>query len=120
VKLDFTRADKERRRQVTTAQVGYANKATGRQETTKDSNKENKPNTTSTGPSMAYCWSHGYGNNASHSSKTCTNPLPGHRTEATVDNMLGGCCVIKRRMGERAIYKRPVRALPTDQPPAEK
>jgi hypothetical protein len=69
---------------------------------------------------MAYCWYHGYGNNASHSSKTFTNPLPGHRTEATVDNMLGGCCVTKRRMGEQAIYKRPIRAQPTDQTPAEK
>ena len=108
VVADFTAADVERRRTVTTADLGYqrhqANKATD--------NKENTPigaNTNFAPIPLAYCWSHGLGPNTNHTSTSCNRPEPGHRKEATADNMLGGCCIIKRRNGERAVYVRPAR-----------
>jgi hypothetical protein len=112
LKLDFTTADKERRRQLTTAQAGFANKATQDKENQIPS-KPPPPNVGAKTTVMGYCWSHGYGSNTNHTSSTCTNPQPGHRMEATVDNMLGGCCIIKRRTGERAVYKRPERKQPS-------
>jgi hypothetical protein len=91
---DFTRADKERNRHLTTKQTGFANKTV-----------ENTPvrelNT------MSYCWSHGLSHNTTHTSATCSFPQPGHQKEATVANMMGGCCIIKRQKGERAVYRRP-------------
>jgi hypothetical protein len=39
---------------------------------------------------MYYCHTHGLGKNAGHTSTTCTNPGPQHKTEATISNMLGG------------------------------
>jgi hypothetical protein len=36
-----------------------------------------------------YCWSHGAGRNRNHTSITYHNLAPGHRTEATICNMLG-------------------------------
>jgi hypothetical protein len=108
LKTAFEQADKERRRNTNTAgEMGYANKAANKPNT--DSNKENTVPST-----MYYCWSHGYGSNPNHTGKTCTNPQTGHRPEATVENMMGGCCVIKRRMGERAVYKRPQRNPPSN------
>ena len=114
----FNAADKERRRNTTTSsEMGYANKAAFNK--VEEEKKENKPphhhNAT-----MYYCWTHGYGPNSTHTSKTCSNPQTGHQTKATVDNMMGGCCVIKRRMGEKAIYRRPQRVMqPPTQPPTE-
>ena len=35
------------------------------------------------GGSMFYCWSHGLGKNATHTSQTCKKPKPGHMREAT-------------------------------------
>jgi hypothetical protein len=116
--LDVTNADKERRRQLTVSQAGFANKATGMySEEKKEDDHGGKQNTTTR---MTYCWSNGYGNNPNHSSATCTNPQSGHRTDATVDNMLGGCCIIKRRQGEQAVNKRPQQNLQTETPKAEK
>ncbi|CAB9512292.1 hypothetical protein SEMRO_527_G160760.1 [Seminavis robusta] len=99
----FTSADKERRRILTPKQVGYANKATEKP-TKGTANK-----TQIGGIPMYYCWSHGQGPNSNHTSNTCTKKLPGHRDEATADDMLGGCCVIHRRAGEKAVYRRPQR-----------
>ncbi|CAB9519302.1 hypothetical protein SEMRO_1007_G230400.1 [Seminavis robusta] len=73
LELHFKKADKERRRTLTAAEVGYANAATDKAKIT------------------------------------------GHRKEATADNMMGGCCIIKRRNGERAIYRRPNRNPPRDE-----
>jgi hypothetical protein len=39
---------------------------------------------------MYYCHTHGLGTNADHTSATCTNPGPEHKTEATISKMLGG------------------------------
>jgi hypothetical protein len=103
LKTDFNKADKERRRTVTSANGGYANKAT---EEKVNKATEDKQKTAATFPAsyvpipLYYCWSHGLGSNPNHTSKTCTMNQPGHRVEATADNMLGGCCIIKRRSGE--------------------
>ena len=114
----FNAADKERRRSLTTSgTLGFANKATHKVE---EEYKENIPPKTGHGPATAkattmfYCWTHGLGPNPNHTSSTCSNQQTGHCTTATVDNMMGGCCIIKRRKNEKAIYKRPQRA-PTPQ-----
>ena len=44
----------------------------------------------------------------------CNTKQPGHRAEATADNMLGGCCIIHCRMGEQAVYRRPDRPTRTE------
>lgn len=84
--IHFNKEDKERLLNVTAKQAGYAGAA-----------KTGSPKSTNSPPSnipMYYCWSHGLTPNNTHNSKTCTSRQPGHRDEATVDNMLGGCCVI--------------------------
>jgi hypothetical protein len=37
-----------------------------------------------------YCWTHGFKVSKLHNSSTCKNTRPGHKQEATKDNMLGG------------------------------
>jgi hypothetical protein len=37
-----------------------------------------------------YCWSHGYKVGKTHTSRTCYTPQPGHKTEATRANNMGG------------------------------
>ena len=112
VLIHFNTADKERRRTMPTAgEHGYANKAAANNKVDEESHKENIPPKKGI-PNMFYCWTHGYGPNSNHTSKTCTHPQDGHKMEATVDNMLGGCCVIKRRKNEKAIYRRPQREQP--------
>jgi hypothetical protein len=39
---------------------------------------------------MYYCWTHGLGKSASHTSAGCANPAEGHNTNATIRNMMGG------------------------------
>ena len=112
----FNTADKERRRKsTTTGELGYANKTT-HHKVDEEQNKENTAPATGAKTTMFYCWTHGYGPSSNHTSKSCTHPQEGHRTDATVDNMLGGCCIIKRRKNEKAIYRRPQREVP---PPKE-
>ncbi|CAB9531476.1 hypothetical protein SEMRO_3585_G349380.1 [Seminavis robusta] len=96
----FTAADKERRRILTTKEMGYANK------TVEKGNSKATPHTNVGGRIMYYCWSHGLGTNDQHTSMTCSKKQEGHRTDATADNMQGGCCVIHRRAGEKPIYRR--------------
>lgn len=98
----FKAANKERLRDVTAGQAGYqaANKAT----------EQNKPKTAKTGiEGLHYCWTHGLGRNAEHTSLTCTKPAEGHQRQATAINMMGGNNTIRRSRGETAIYKRPER-----------
>jgi hypothetical protein len=40
-----------------------------------------------------YCWTHGFKVSRRHNSATCKNTAPGHKTEATRDNMLGGSTI---------------------------
>ena len=112
LKIDFNAADKERRRMLTAQNLGYANK------TIVDNNKENNKTTTEKSNDMYYCWSHGLGPFKTHTSATCTHPQPGHQKTATMSDMRGGCCIIKRKKGERAIYKKPQRT-PTQEAIAE-
>ncbi|CAB9510035.1 hypothetical protein SEMRO_417_G138640.1 [Seminavis robusta] len=117
----FTAADKERRRILTPKAVGYANKATEKSGKATD----NKPTPTGNGIPMYYCWSHGLGPNNTHTSNSCSKPVQGHCKEATADNMMGGCCVIRRMFGEKAIYRRPQRECANqnndeNQPPANR
>lgn len=104
--LHFNKEDRERRRQLTASDAGYANAA-----------KQSMPSapTTKTPSSgatmiagMKYCWTHGL--NVSHDSRACSNPQTGHCHTATADNMQGGNCMIKRRPGERGLWKRPPKA----------
>jgi len=52
---------------------------------------------------MYYCWTHGLGLNSTHTSATCTNRAEGHKDDATVSNMQGGCNLI---MGPRTGRRR--------------
>ena len=52
-----------------------------------------------------YCWSHGLSVNPTHTGPTCSRKEPGHKNEATPTNMMGGCNLIKRQPGERAIWQ---------------
>jgi len=96
----FIAANKERLRTATLASTGFntANAAT---------NASKPKNSTSTGASMCYCWTHGLGFNPEHTSESCSRPAEGHQKKATADNMLGGNNTIRRKRGEQAIYKRP-------------
>ena len=49
------------------------------------------------GTRLFYCWSHGLGRNPKHTSESCNSPLEGHKKEATLDNMMGGCNNIASR-----------------------
>lgn len=99
----MTAANKERLRELTSNQAGYSNNAT-----TQAKSIHQKGNDIL----LHYCWTHGLGPNANHTSATCKNKHPKHKDNATVDNMMGGCNIIHRRKGERAIWTRP------DKPPA--
>ena len=39
---------------------------------------------------LFYCWTHGLGKAASHTSQTCHNPAAGHKTTATAHIIMGG------------------------------
>jgi hypothetical protein len=84
----FTKAKKERRRQLTAQTAGYhsANATTsspppptGPQPT--PANIANR-----FGCVMYYCWSCGYGYSKNHTSATCRNKKPGHKDDATARN----------------------------------
>jgi hypothetical protein len=113
---DFKIADAERIRQLTTKAAGYHNTAAKATTTNTNANNTNNTNT------LYYCWSHGAGPNANHTSQTCNAPAPDHRHEATICNMLGGNNMIHRQRGELPVFVRPPRKTPTataTTPPAE-
>ena len=114
----FAKQDKERQRKLTAGDAGYAGAVLRDTTNVPSNNPASTKKPTAEGiTGMAYCWSHGLSVNLAHDSKTCSNRQPGHRAEATLFNMLGGCCVIKRKFGERAVYKRPP-FVPRDAAPA--
>jgi hypothetical protein len=41
-------------------------------------------------PPRAYCWTHGFCKNISHTSAACLYPGEGHQVAATATNMMGG------------------------------
>ena len=44
-----------------------------------------------------YCHTHGITHNPAHISLTCTRPLPGHQTMATLENPVGGNIIAYKR-----------------------
>lgn len=114
LKLDFTEADRERQRKQTTSKAGYHTSAAA-------ITKHTPPTAPTSGSNnstmMYYCWSHGYSSNQEHHSGNCKFPAPGHRTEATVCNMLGGCNFIRRRRNEIQVYTKP-KTTPQNAAPA--
>ena len=99
-RLDFTKADKDRRREKTSGEGGYAGAAAS------GSNPPSgtTPNQDTPLPGWKYCWTHGL--NKTHSSNACNNKTDGHKNDATLDNMQGGKNTIQRRPGERNQFRR--------------
>ena len=54
-----------------------------------------------------FCWTHGAGDDPTHTSTTCKFPADGHQRAATLDNIMGGNPHI--RTGKPTIYKPPQR-----------
>jgi hypothetical protein len=81
----FTKAKKERRRQLTAQTAGYHS-----------ANATTSTPPIPTGPPpppatvMYYCWSCGYGYSKNHTSETCRNKKPGHKENATARRPLDG------------------------------
>lgn len=113
---DFAFAYDERKQHATTTNAGYHHAAavTSTKAPTAPTPPRSPVAPTAT-PSF-YCWSHGLGRNPVHTSATCTNPCPGHRLDATLDNMLGGCPMVQTRRGEKTIWQRPARPAPAAPP----
>ncbi len=72
-------------------------------------NRGPSSNTNAAGDKHYYCWSHGLSTNKDHTSGACTSPADGHQATATLTDMMGGNPTIKRRRGERSVYRRPAR-----------
>jgi hypothetical protein len=114
----FTQANLERVRSMTAQRGGFhgANAAaTDDIDFTQAANSANGPNN---GPSRVpvnpdqifyYCWSHGLGKNAEHTSATCASKAPNHCIDAVLSDMKGGNNTIRRVSGERSVYHRPNR-----------
>ena len=94
----FEEADKERNLH-TAKEAGYANTATTGIKTATSANAATPTTNTTHDKTVMlfgdlkvyYCWSHGGGTNAKHTSNTCNRPKPGHMNLATWDNTCGGC-----------------------------
>ena len=116
LKMDFNAADKERRRQVTVREAGYANAAVQKhkQSPAPPADEQENVDPSTKAKQLYYCWSHGLGFNKTHTSATCSNKSTGHRTKATIYNMMGGCNEVHHRYGERKVFGVP-NTDPTDQ-----
>ena len=106
-RLHFDRANQERIRLLPTAAAGLhgANNAVG--------NPRGAPNAVPNN-GWAYCHTHGYSNNARHTSATCNHRAEGHQEAATFNNPMGGSNII-RGTGFRGSNNN----NPTRQPPAQ-
>lgn len=65
---------------------------------------------TAEGARLYYCWSHGLGTQATHTSNTCRQPKPGHKKEATTFKRFGGSNIFRTREDQ------PPRFTRTNQP----
>ena len=110
--VHFTAENKQRLRKLTTGQAGFhgANAADGgtppvvlhtafAAAATTPATPRRAPTavppatpvvTTNDGTRMYYCWTHGLGTNANHTSATCQRPGEGHKQNATAINVQGG------------------------------
>jgi len=89
----FNKEDIERRRRLSASTAGYhgANGANSTPPTRPPpSTSGTPPHIVSNGTQMYYCYTHGLGMQASHTSATCTNKCEGHQDAATATNMMGG------------------------------
>ena len=111
---DFSDADAERHRKITTKSAGYHHTAAAA--TKAPTSTPVGSNNTTNGTSLFYCWTHGAGHNKDHTSATCKAPQAGHRAEATIHNMLGGNNLIHRQRGEKQVFVPPPRKSPTQTP----
>jgi hypothetical protein len=102
----FNNADKERKKNLTTKDVGFhgANAATKTAPTettttatttTTNARKDMNFVDPSSGRKIYYCWSHGGSLNPDHTSEKCLYPKEGHQKDATWMNMKEGCCEMK-------------------------
>ena len=60
-------------------------------------------------PVYSYCFTHGLTRNPNHTSKTCKNPCDAHRTDATLESMMGGATHIVVPKGYRCLVPKPER-----------
>jgi hypothetical protein len=107
----FDLANKNRLRKLTAKQGGYhgANAATIPPLTQAQTQAALIPSSPTPGGSTAtqavisdttnlyYCWSHGLGWNPLHTSALCNNKGEGHKDNATINKMQGGCDVIMKK-----------------------
>jgi hypothetical protein len=114
---DFTLADAERHRQITTQGAGYHHSASAAIRVPNVA-PHGSTNSTNIATTLYYCWTHGAGQNKEHTSATCKAPQTGHRCEATLINMLGGNNLIHRQRGEKQVFVPPPRKTPTATPAA--
>lgn len=125
-KSEFTIANRERQRQLTSERGGFHGAHSAMQAATNAANaaaatalaaaatvtsRPTQPpvSTTTANTIFYYCWSHGLGTNRAHTSATCNAPAEGHKHDAIIGNMLGGNNLMMRRRGESAIYRPAVR-----------
>jgi hypothetical protein len=98
LKLDFNHANKERRRELSSKEAGYAGAGI-----------EEKPKNPPTIQGFYYCWTHGLGRFPNHTSKTCGTKAAGHQDTATLTNMMGGNNRIQRPKGQKQVWVPPPR-----------
>jgi hypothetical protein len=96
----FNNTEKERKERLTTKDVGYANaviKGKAVPETTAPSTTTNPIQYVDavTLQNVYYCWSHGVTGNPRPTSATCQSRSDGHKEEATLTDIMGGCQAIK-------------------------
>jgi hypothetical protein len=101
LRVFFTKENKNRLRKLTAAQGGFhgANAAAGAIPTkpppTPPATLKGTPAKVIVGDQvMYYCWSHGLGWNPEHTSASCKRKKEGHKDDATVKNLKGGCNTI--------------------------
>lgn len=105
---DFDRANKERHRQLTASAAGYQGAHLATSTITPVSTPTRSSVATATTPippastppnyrvqtegdkKLYYCWTHGLGSSAEHTSATCEHKAEGHKDDATVFNPKGG------------------------------
>lgn len=109
--LAINKADKLRRAKLTSGAAGYHSALMAHTAAPAKTQKAPVPvpaTVSSTSSAGKYCWSHGYNSNPTgHCSATCHAPYPGHRTDATLDDMLGGNNTIRRKPNDPAVWKPP-------------
>ena len=65
-------------------------KSTTHKENNKDKTKHPAQGLDDNGQPITYCWTHGITHNLQHTSKTCKRTADNHKSEATLNNKMGG------------------------------